>query len=68
MNEAPKVSVIIASYCPGGGLNRVIDSLDAQTLPQDEFEVIFVDDGSPDDTYARLEQIASKVAAPPFPR
>jgi glycosyltransferase involved in cell wall biosynthesis len=59
LNEAPTVSVIIASYCPGEGLNRVIDSLDAQTLPQDEFEVIFVDDGSPDDTYARLEQIAS---------
>ena len=57
--DAPKVSVIIASYCPGDAVRRVIDSLDAQTLPQDEFEVIFVDDGSPDDTYTRLQEIAS---------
>ena len=26
-------------------------------MPSDQFEVIFVDDGSPDDTFARLEQI-----------
>jgi glycosyltransferase involved in cell wall biosynthesis len=57
--QAPKVSVIIAAYRPGEAVHRVIDSLDAQTLPQDEFEVIFVDDGSPDDTYARLQGFAA---------
>jgi len=57
--STPKVSVIIATYCSGEGLQRVIDSLDAQTLPQDEFETIFVDDGSPDDTYAALQKLAS---------
>ena len=56
---APRVSVIIAAYSPGDAVNRVIDSLDAQTLPQNEFEVIFVDDGSPDDTFDRLNRIAS---------
>lgn len=58
--DQPKVSLVIATYQPGAGLDRVIDSLDAQTLPQDEFEVVFVDDGSPDDTFERLQALASE--------
>ena len=54
-----KVSVVVATYQPGEGLDRVIDSLDRQTLPQDEFESIFVDDGSPDGTLARLRELAA---------
>ena len=57
--EAPKVSIIVATYSPGDALSRVIDSLDAQTMPQAQFETIFVDDGSPDDTHARLQQLAT---------
>lgn len=52
-----KVSVIVATYCSGSGLDRVIRSLDGQSMPSDDFEVIFIDDGSPDDTYARLKRI-----------
>jgi hypothetical protein len=55
----PKISVIIAAYSPGAGINLVIDSLDAQTLPQSEFETIIIDDGSPDDTYQRLQGFAA---------
>lgn len=54
-----KVSVVVATYSPGTGLDRLVRSLDAQTLPADEFEVIFVDDGSPDDTVERLGAIAA---------
>lgn len=54
----PKVSVIIATYCSGSGIDRVMASLDRQTMPQDDFEVILVDDGSPDDTFQHLKQIA----------
>ena len=57
--EAPKVSIIVATFRPGDALSRVIDSLDAQTMPQSQFEAIFVDDGSPDDTHARLQQLAT---------
>ncbi|HEY3408896.1 MAG TPA: glycosyltransferase family A protein, partial [Propionicimonas sp.] len=46
--------MVIAAYSPGDSITRVIDSLDAQTLPQDQFETVIVDDGSPDDTYNRL--------------
>lgn len=50
----PKISVIVAAYKSGDGINKVIRSLDPQTLPQDQFETIIIDDGSPDDTYQRL--------------
>ncbi len=49
-----KVSVVVPTYRSGDGLDRLVASLDAQTLPASEFEVVFVDDGSPDDTHARL--------------
>lgn len=52
-----KVSVIVATYRPGNGLDDLVASLDAQSLPRDEWEVIFVDDGSPDDTWERLRRI-----------
>ena len=57
--DHPLVSVIIAAYQPGDAFQRVIDSLDAQTLPQDRFETIVVDDGSPDDTFERLTALAA---------
>jgi glycosyltransferase involved in cell wall biosynthesis len=54
-----KVSVVVPTYRSGEGLDRLIASLDAQTMPAGEFEVVFVDDGSPDDTYGRLVEIAA---------
>lgn len=52
-----KVSVVIATYAPGKRIDGLVRSLESQTLPASEFEVIFVDDGSPDDTWSRLEEI-----------
>jgi len=55
-----KISVVVPTYkTPSEGLARLIGSLDRQTLPASEFEVIFVDDGSPDDTLERLKGLAS---------
>lgn len=54
-----KVSVVVPTYRSGDGLDRLIASLDAQTMPPGEFEAIFVDDGSPDDTHARLLEAAA---------
>ncbi|HET8928925.1 MAG TPA: glycosyltransferase [Microbacterium sp.] len=54
-----KVSVVVPTYRSGEGLDRLVASLDAQTMPDGEFEVVFVDDGSPDDTYTRLVEIAA---------
>ena len=45
-----KVSVIVPVYNPGPNIDECIESLLGQTLPPDEYEVIFVDDGSSDGT------------------
>lgn len=55
-----KVSVVIPTYnSPRAELLALVESLDAQTLPTTEFEVIFVDDGSTDDTVARLADVVA---------
>ncbi|CAL4860540.1 glycosyltransferase family 2 protein [Microbacterium sp. MM2322] len=55
-----KVSVVVPTYkTPPEGLARLIGSLERQTMPASEFEVIFVDDGSPDDTLQRLRKLAT---------
>ncbi|MEV7392625.1 MULTISPECIES: glycosyltransferase family 2 protein [unclassified Streptomyces] len=55
-----KVSVIIPVYNPGKYIQPCIDSLLRQTLPAKEFEVLFVDDGSTDDSPAELDALAEE--------
>ena len=55
---AVKVTVIVPTYCPGEGLARVIQALDGQSMNQDDFESLFIDDGSPDGTHQRLLGLA----------
>ena len=52
-----KVSVVVPTFRSGPGLDRLVASLDAQSMPPHEYEVIFVDDGSPDDTWTRLQDL-----------
>lgn len=53
-----RVSVIVPVFEPGPGFDDLIASLDAQSLPADEFEVILCDDGSGEATRARLAEVA----------
>ncbi|GAA2442293.1 glycosyltransferase family A protein [Streptomyces glaucus] len=55
-----KVSVIVPVYNPGTYIEDCIASLQRQSLPPEEYEVIFVDDGSTDDTPARLDALAAE--------
>ena len=56
-----KVSVIVPVYNPGQYLQRCIDSIVGQSLPSAEYEAIFVDDGSTDDSPARLDDLAARI-------
>ncbi|MEV7242600.1 glycosyltransferase family A protein [Streptomyces sp. NPDC093248] len=55
-----KVSVVVPVYNPGPYIEDCVASLLRQSLPPDEFEVVFVDDGSTDATPARLDALAAE--------
>jgi len=45
-----RASVIVPVFEPGPSIDGLIASLDAQTMPASDFDVVLVDDGSRDDT------------------
>ncbi|QIQ02966.1 glycosyltransferase family 2 protein [Streptomyces liangshanensis] len=57
-----KVSVVVAVYNTGRYVEECAPSLLRQSLGADEYEVIYVDDGSTDDTLERLEKLAAEHA------
>jgi len=53
----PSISVVIPVYNRGALTQPTVDSALEQDLPPDEVEIILVDDGSTDDTFAILERL-----------
>ncbi len=48
--SGPRVSVVVPTYNHAATIPLCIDALLAQDFPRDQYEVIFVDDGSADGT------------------
>lgn len=53
-----KVSVVVPVYNPGRYIHECVASILSQSLPKDEYEAIFVDDGSTDGTGEWLDALA----------
>lgn len=51
-----RVSVIIPSYCPGAYLWECLDSLDRQSFPKSDFEVILVLNGCNEPYYSQIQE------------
>lgn len=58
--DEKKVSIIVPVYNSSKYLDRFMDSILAQTMPQGDYEVILVDDGSTDDSGDILDNYAKK--------
>ena len=63
MTPAPRISVVMPTYRRPPLLARCLEALCAQTLPGDAFEVVVVDDGRTDDTWAACEKAAERARA-----
>ena len=61
MMKRPTITTIIDTYNYGGYLDHAIDSVLTQTLPEEEREVLVVDDGSTDDTPLRMVRYGDRV-------
>jgi GT2 family glycosyltransferase len=55
-----EVAVCVATHGRAGLLPRLVAALEAQTLDPDRFEVVIVDDGSPDATGDVLDDLAAR--------
>lgn len=58
-SQLPTIAVCVSSRNRAALIDRLLDSLAAQTIPIEQFEVVVVDDGSTDDTTAVLERHVS---------
>jgi len=57
----PPVTALIDTYNYGHFVEEAIESVFAQDFPTDQLEILVVDDGSTDDTRARVEKYAGRV-------
>jgi len=56
----PRISVVVPVYNTGRELERCISSILGQSMAPESFEAIFVDDGSTDESAARLDALAAE--------
>lgn len=62
MGEMPYLSVVICSRNRKTLLKRTIETLDAQTIPSDSYEIVVVDDGSEDGTGDMIAALETRCA------
>jgi glycosyltransferase involved in cell wall biosynthesis len=59
--NAPLITVLITTYNYGRFIEQAIDSVLAQKFPQEQVEIVVIDDGSTDDTAERVKKYGSRI-------
>lgn len=59
-NQSPKLSIVLSVYNKETWLPKTITSLIEQTCDPTEFEIVFVDDASTDNSYSLLKEFANQ--------
>jgi UDP-glucose 4-epimerase len=62
--DALKISVVVPTYNRAEVLRKTLDCLEKQDLEKTAYEVVVVDDGSPDATGATVAEIAPRMRCP----
>lgn len=57
--DAPPLTVIIPAYNEGAMVAKSVASVVAARYPRERLEILVVDDGSTDDTWAHIERVAA---------
>jgi len=60
LSSAPSLTVIIPAYNEGEMVESTIDSVASARYPAERLEILVIDDGSRDDTWAHIERAARK--------
>lgn len=58
--DAPSLTVIIPAYNEGAMVEKSVDSVAEARYPRERLEIIVVDDGSKDNTWAHVEHAAAR--------
>jgi glycosyltransferase involved in cell wall biosynthesis len=59
--QAPLITVVITTYNYGRYVEQAIDSVVSQDFPQEQVQIVVVDDGSTDDTAERVKKYGARV-------
>lgn len=58
----PFIDIVVPTFNRANMLERVIASLVTQSYPSERYQVIVIDDGSTDETWTRLQEMATRYA------
>lgn len=60
MEDAPSLTVVIPAYNEGAMVAKTVESVLAANYPKERLQILVIDDGSRDDTWAHIESVAAR--------
>jgi hyaluronan synthase len=61
IKEWPKIAIIVPAYNEEKNVEDTLTSLSSLNYPKDKLKIVFVDDGSKDNTYKKALEVAERL-------